>query len=152
VSGCQDRYRDAEPNGEEPIFGGFWVIENSEVIGCIAGSELLREAAKGPGGSVARTSRRKVFTPAQVGLASFFGSALAGFYMLVANYSQFSKQRSAHLMGLIAAVVLPALIAAIVMVPDSSYDRLFPLLSGLVMGGVAYALQGRAIAADIQER
>jgi len=94
----------------------------------------------------------KLYTPAQIGIASFFGTALAGFYMLHANYQGMGQKRSAKWVGVTAVLVLPLLVLAVLLTPDSNYDRLLPAVCGLVMGFAANGLQGSVIQHSIQNR
>ena len=90
-------------------------------------------------------AEQNLYTPVQIGVASFFGTALAGFYMLYSNYQSMGKVIMAKRVGLSAVFIMPLLILAVILTPGSAYDRLFPVASGVIMGVVANWIQGSAI-------
>lgn len=94
----------------------------------------------------------KLYTPTQIGIASFFGTALAGFYMLHANHQGMGQRTSAKWVGVAAVLVIPLLVLAVLLTPDSNYDRLFPVVCGLVMAFTANGLQGSVIQRSLQNK
>lgn len=92
-----------------------------------------------------KQKRALFYTPVQIGLASMFGTLLAGFICMALNY-RVAQNRQAMLTALLfAAVLVPLSVAAFAMIPDTPFDRLWPIGSGVVGLLVARLFQGKIL-------
>jgi hypothetical protein len=88
---------------------------------------------------------KALFVPTQIAIASFFGSVLAGFFCLIMNYRNLSMPRHCLFSIISVSILVPLIIWGYAVIPDTPYDRAWPLISALVMYVLAKTLQGQLI-------
>jgi hypothetical protein len=94
----------------------------------------------------ARDYANPVYTPFQIGLATFFGTILAGLTCLAINFKTLKNDKAYKFTILASFLLVPTIIVAFILIPDTRYDRLLTFGMALVMAGVANLLQGKEIA------
>lgn len=152
MKACLDRYLNAgKGNEDNPLSRSFWVVKDGVIQDEVA-TALVDEICTQLLEPEASPEPLKIYTPAQIGVGSFFGSALAGFYMLSANYRSYGQSRSAIYSWIFAALVVSLTIYLFASLPDTPVDSWFAAVSGLFMGFTAYVLQGRTISSDINQK
>jgi len=93
----------------------------------------------------------RFYTPFQIALAAFFGTLLAGLLCLALNYRQLENIRYFKVTLFLTLMIVPTSIAAYIQIPDTAYDRLWPLGTAVIMWIVAYVLQARQIESALTE-
>ena len=82
------------------------------------------------------TSAISLFNPAQIGFGAFLGTPLAGLLLVAANLRAFNNARLANVIGMLAIIIMPLIIIAYVKIPETSFEKLFPLFSVILSLGV----------------
>ncbi len=85
---------------------------------------------------------KKRFSNLQIVLATFLGTFVAGFACLLVNLWLSQSQKKFYITLVVTVVCLPLLGWLYMTLPQTRYDRLFPIVSGVFMYVCAYALQG----------
>lgn len=147
VSGCLDRYYAAlnTESSEEAISPAFWIVESGEIIAKFDGHPSLNyrpDASSKMDEVPVESTDLKLFTYPQIIVGSFLGTVLCGFIMLWSNFRQLQKPTQALNSAILGVVVTAMFMYAVAGLPDTSFDRLFPLAGALVVGAIAYWLQG----------
>ncbi|MEC9039923.1 hypothetical protein [Marinobacter sp. bablab_jr008] len=146
LSACASHFKEAQARDDQVALDfRSWVIEEGQspqpYIDVLVQSSQEELPAE-----------QNLYTPVQIGVASFFGTALAGFYMLYSNYQSVGKPILAKRVTLSAVFIMPLLMMAVILTPGGTYDRLFPVASGLVMGVIANRAQGSMIQDALRSR
>lgn len=93
---------------------------------------------------------RRLFSPIDVGIATFLGSVVAGSVILAVNYRRLGRGRRALLAILVGAIATALLVFLGLAMPDAVPRPLYPgvaIAAALVMAAITRALQGKALAA-----
>lgn len=107
--------------------------------------EQNQSPGDGSGGGFGNDKR--YYFPVQIAFMTLFGTILAGFYALAANYNQLGMNRAHKATILCAFFLVPAGIYVFSIVPKTGYDRLFPIGSAFCMALVGHILQGKYLKA-----
>lgn len=86
----------------------------------------------------------KLYSPIQVGLASFLGSPLAGSFLLGLNYRRLQKPQAARAAPLCGVLVTILIIVGVWHLPGIAYGLSIVVLYALAMGVIAQRLQNDA--------
>jgi len=81
----------------------------------------------------------------QIAIATFFGTVLAGLICLAHNYRATGQGKQFNNVIKSILIVVPAVVYLYATIPDSSYDRLWPVGMAVIMYFVANKLQGSMI-------
>jgi hypothetical protein len=86
-------------------------------------------------------NKKHLFTPLQIGIASLFGSILAGFICLVINYHTINKKTAAIYTSVVAIFIVPMYLMVVILNLNAPYVRGIPIGSSILMGLAAHGLQ-----------
>lgn len=96
-------------------------------------------------GSKVPAEKTFLYSPGQIAFMTLFGTILAGLYGIFRNYQIQGAASAARLTVVAGCVLAPLSIFMFLTLPGSGYDRLFPILSAILMGAVCKLAQGRLL-------
>ena len=96
-------------------------------------------------GSEVPAERTFLYSPGQIAFMTLFGTMLAGLYGIFRNYQTQGAASAARLTVMVGCVLAPLSIFTFLTLPGSVYDRLFPVLSAILVGGGCKLVQGRML-------
>lgn len=96
-------------------------------------------------GSEVPAERAFLYSPGQIAFMTLFGTILAGLYGIFRNYQTQGAASAARLTVVVGCVLVPLSIFTFLILPGSGYDRLFPVLSAILVGGGCKLTQGRML-------
>lgn len=110
-------------------------------------SEALEKASDEPKiiGSKVPAEKAFLYSPGQIAFMTLFGTILAGLYGIFRNYRTQGAASAARLTVVVGCVLVPLSIFTFLTLPGSGYDRLFPILSAILVGGGCKLVQGRML-------
>ncbi len=150
---CIQRYQQAEAENIH-ISEHIWQVEQGGITGCWQGDAVDTDEARlvqGCGHAISSTAiepKPTLFSSLQIGAASFLATPLAGAYMLLRNEQQINRARAQPSSHLFTWLVLCSALTPLVYVwvPETKYDRFFPLFSALLMITFVNLFQGKYVA------
>jgi len=86
-----------------------------------------------------------LYSPGQIAFMTLFGTILAGLYGIFRNYQAQGAASAARMTLVVGGVLAPLSIFTFLTLPGSGYDRLFPILSAILVGGMCKLVQGRML-------
>ena len=98
-------------------------------------------------GSEVPAEKTVLYSPGQIAFMTLFGTILAGLYGIFRNYQTLGAASAARLTVVAGCVLAPLSIFTFLILPGSGYDRLFPVLSAIFVGGGCKLTQGRMLTA-----
>lgn len=96
-------------------------------------------------GSKVQAEKAFLYSPGQIAFMTLFGTILAGLYGIFRNYQTQGAASAARLTVVVGCALVPLSIFTFLILPGSGYDRLFPVLSAILVGGVCKLAQGRLL-------
>ncbi|MDQ7986249.1 hypothetical protein QYS36_15015 [Pseudomonas sp. G34] len=110
--------------------------------------EVVTEASRdeqGHGRGADVTEAALLYSPGQIAFMTLFGTPLAGFYGIFRNYSRLGEISKARGTIVASCFVIPLMILSFLTLPGSAYDKMFPVFSAILLGGVCKLTQGRML-------
>ncbi|MCP5161922.1 MAG: hypothetical protein H7A00_09695 [Hahellaceae bacterium] len=147
IAGCLDRYDAALTDDceDEALCPNVWIIEDGQVVGRLKAEQVAAFRA-GPGSEKATGDANiKLFSYPQIVAGSFLGSVPCGFMMLGMNFWRLGLTKQVINVALLGSLITALFMYIVVSLPDTKFDKLFPLAGALLMGGIASMLQGRQL-------
>ncbi len=86
-----------------------------------------------------------LYSPGQIAFMTLFGTILAGLYAIFRNYQTQGAASAARMTLVVGSILAPLSIFTFMTLPGSGYDRLFPILSAILVGGMCKLVQGRML-------
>jgi hypothetical protein len=86
-----------------------------------------------------------LYSPGQVAFMTLFGTILAGLYGIFRNYRARGAVAAARRTVVAGFALVPLSVLSFLALPSSAYDRLFPVLSAILVGGGCKLVQGRML-------
>ncbi len=91
------------------------------------------------------TEATLLYSPGQIAFMTLFGTPLAGFYGIFRNYSRLGALSKARGTVVTSCFIIPLMILSFLTLPGSAYDKMFPVFSVVLLGGVCKLTQGRML-------
>jgi len=108
-------------------------------------SEVVAEVSRDEQGHVRGTDATEatlLYSPGQIAFMTLFGTPLAGFYGIFRNYSGLGALSKARGTVVTSCFIIPLMILSFLTLPGSAYDKMFPVFSAVLLGGVCKLTQG----------
>jgi len=112
-------------------------------------NEVVTDASRDEQGHVRgadATEATLLYSPGQIAFMTLFGTLLAGLYGIFRNYSRLGAVSKARGTVVAGCFLVPLMVLLFLALPGSGYDRLFPVFSAILVGGVCKLVQGRMLA------
>lgn len=129
----------------ERISDVVWIVTDGEIGGTLSVNPEYRDwhqrvnsnetdaVASDDKPTLSNTDAVTLYTPAQLAIASFIGTPLAGFIAIGLNFFSLGKRRKAAVTWMLGGIILCGLVALYIYVPRTDYDRLVPGVTALIM-------------------
>ena len=122
-----------------------WIVTDGEIGGTLSVNQEYRDwhqrvnlnetdaVASDDEPTLSNTEAVTLYTPAQLAIASFIGTPLAGFIAIGLNFFSLGKRKNAAVTWVLGVIILCGLVALYIYVPRTDYDRLVPGVTALII-------------------